>query len=146
MVLQLSINTRARTRVRRPVLFIHGTEIFSAFGLDLKLLRYLLQSKPRNQREEEKEIITQSDPDWQASKSNMKERNAVMFNNELQADVHFIVGSGSIKQRIPAHKYILFTGSSVFYAMLCGGLTDDEKEISIPDVEPVAFLNLLRCV
>lgn len=34
-----------------------------------------------------------TDPNWQASKSTVRERNAAMFNNELMADVQFIVGS-----------------------------------------------------
>lgn len=46
-------------------------------------------------------------------------------------------------QTIPAHKYVLATGSSVFYAMFYGGLAED-KEIRVPDVEPTAFLTLLR--
>lgn len=33
------------------------------------------------------------DPNWQAGKSTVRERNAAMFNNELMADVQFIVGS-----------------------------------------------------
>ena len=90
--------------------------------------------------------MTQPDSDWQASKCNMKERNAFMFNNELVADVHFIVGSGSTQRRIPAHKYMLITGSSVFYAMFYGELAETSQEISIPDMEPQAFLNLLRWV
>lgn len=47
-------------------------------------------------------------------------------------------------QRIPSHKYILATGSSVFYAMFYGGLADTKEEIEVPDVEPTAFLTLLR--
>lgn len=40
---------------------------------------------------------------------------------------------------------MLATGSSVFYAMFYGGLADDkEEEIRVPDVEPTAFLTLLR--
>lgn len=31
-------------------------------------------------------------------------RNALMFNNELMADVHFIVGPVGGSQRLPAHK------------------------------------------
>jgi hypothetical protein len=49
-------------------------------------------------------------------------------------------------QRIPSHKYILATGSSVFYAMFYGGLADTKEEIEVPDVEPTAFLTLLRFV
>jgi BTB/POZ domain-containing protein 3/6 len=33
------------------------------------------------------------DPNWQASKPTVRERNAAMFNNELMADIRFIVGS-----------------------------------------------------
>lgn len=47
-------------------------------------------------------------------------------------------------QTIPAHKYVLATGSSVFYAMFYGGLAEDKEEIRVPDVEPIAFLTLLR--
>ena len=99
-----------------------------------------------DKEERETPTMTLPDSDWQASKCNMKERHRVMFNNELLADVHFIVGSGSTQRRIPAHKYMLVTGSSVFYAMFYGGLAETSQEISIPDVEPQVFLNLLRWV
>lgn len=112
--------------------------------------------------------IDTADPNWQASKATVLERNAAMFNNELLSDVKFIVGSDfgrsyfSVKfvnlnllsycnlidfdpiQTIPAHKYILATGSSVFYAMFYGGLAENKQEIKVPDVEPTAFLTLLR--
>ncbi|KAK0046905.1 BTB/POZ domain-containing protein 6 [Biomphalaria pfeifferi] len=83
---------------------------------------------------------------WQALVTNVHERNAVMFNNSLMADVFFTVGLGLNQKKIPGHKFILGSGSSVFYAMLYGGLAEEVKimEISIPDVEPAAFLNLLR--
>ena len=90
--------------------------------------------------------MTELGPDWQVSKKCMKERISVMFNNELLADVHFIVGSGSSQRRIPAHKFILATGSPVFYAMFYGELAEDKKEVTIPDVEPQAFLELLEWV
>ena len=88
--------------------------------------------------------VTRQDPHWQASRKGLLQRSAVMFNNELIADVHFIVGSGSDHRRIPAHKYILVTGSSVFFAMFYGGLAEETNEVIIPDVEPQAFLSLLR--
>ncbi|XP_076318318.1 BTB/POZ domain-containing protein 6-B-like isoform X2 [Tachypleus tridentatus] len=84
------------------------------------------------------------DPNWQAAKATVRERNAAMFNNELMSDVQFIVGPKGSSQRIPAHKYILATGTSVFYAMFYGGLAEHTSEIEIPDVEPAAFLTLLR--
>lgn len=82
---------------------------------------------------------------WQANQATVRERNAVMFNNPLMADVYFSVGTPPNVQRIPAHKYILATGSSVFYAMFYGGLADNKQEdIELPDIEPTAFLNLLK--
>ena len=33
-----------------------------------------------------------SDPNWQATRAGLRERNAAMFNNELMADVHFVAG------------------------------------------------------
>lgn len=80
---------------------------------------------------------------WQANMSCVREKNAVMYNNSVMADIYFTVGSGSNKQQIPAHKYILATGSSVFFAMFFGGLADQKDDIDLPDVEPAAFLNLL---
>lgn len=37
--------------------------------------------------------ISTLDPNWQASKPTVRERNAAMFNNELMSDVTFIVGA-----------------------------------------------------
>jgi hypothetical protein len=71
----------------------------------------------------------------------------MMFNNELMADCHFVVGRPPKTERIPAHKYILATGRSVFFAMFYGSLADNDepaKDIEIPEVEPTAFLNLLK--
>ena len=81
---------------------------------------------------------------WQANYKSVVERNTVMFNSEFMADVHFTVGTAPNRLHVPAHKYILATGSSVFYAMFYGGLAHDAREIDIPDVEPSAFLSLLR--
>ena len=81
---------------------------------------------------------------WQASQACVRDRNAVMFNNPLMSDVTFRVGAGGSVKTFPAHKYVLATGSSVFFAMFYGGLADEVKEVEIPDVEPMAFQNLLR--
>ncbi|XP_038678034.1 BTB/POZ domain-containing protein 6-B isoform X2 [Scyliorhinus canicula] len=81
---------------------------------------------------------------WQSFYPTLRERNAMMYNNELMADVHFIVGSPGSTQRVPAHKYILAVGSSVFYAMFYGELAEEKSDIPIPDVEPAAFLILLK--
>lgn len=37
-------------------------------------------------------INATNDPNWQATRPTIRERNAAMFNNELMADIHFIVG------------------------------------------------------
>ena len=50
-----------------------------------------------------------------------------MFNNSLMADVWFLVGGGESQRRVPAHKYILATGSTVFYAMLYGSLAEESE-------------------
>ncbi|XP_062901542.1 BTB/POZ domain-containing protein 6-B isoform X1 [Mobula hypostoma] len=81
---------------------------------------------------------------WQSFYPTLRERNAMMYNNELMADVHFIVGPPGASQRVPAHKYILAVGSSVFYAMFYGELAENQSDIQIPDVEPAAFLILLK--
>ncbi|XP_053573396.1 BTB/POZ domain-containing protein 1 isoform X2 [Bombina bombina] len=81
---------------------------------------------------------------WQATKSSLKERFAFLFNNELLSDVKFVVGKGRQAQKIPAHKFVLATGSAVFDAMFNGGMATSSVEIDLPDVEPSAFLALLR--
>ncbi|XP_072313180.1 BTB/POZ domain-containing protein 6-B-like [Eucyclogobius newberryi] len=81
---------------------------------------------------------------WQCHHPTLRERNALMFNNELMADVHFVVGPPGESQRVPAHKYVLAVGSSVFCAMFYGDLAEEEADIQIPDVEPAAFLILLK--
>ncbi|XP_060610386.2 BTB/POZ domain-containing protein 6 isoform X1 [Anolis sagrei] len=81
---------------------------------------------------------------WQSFHPTLRERNALMFNNELMADVHFIVGPVGAAKKVPAHKYVLAVGSSVFYAMFYGDLAEVKSEIHIPDVEPAAFLILLK--
>ena len=81
---------------------------------------------------------------WQSSRTTVKERLQYMFNNEVMADVHFMVGKGPQVQRIPAHKFVLSISSAVFDAMFNGGMATSCEEIDIPDVEPSAFLALLR--
>ncbi|CAJ0936107.1 unnamed protein product, partial [Mesorhabditis belari] len=86
---------------------------------------------------------------WQAAKVTLKERLTFMYCNDILADVYFIVGKDENRQRIPAHRFVLSIGSVVFDAMFNGGLTPnspsrDPLEIELPDVEPCAFLSLLR--
>ncbi|KAM8852612.1 BTB/POZ domain-containing protein 3 [Synchiropus picturatus] len=83
---------------------------------------------------------------WQGLYSTIRERNSVMFNNELMADVHFVVGQPGRTQRLPGHRYVLAVGSSVFHAMFYGELAENNDEIHIPDVEPAAFLAMLKYI
>ncbi|KAJ8331998.1 hypothetical protein SKAU_G00430220 [Synaphobranchus kaupii] len=83
---------------------------------------------------------------WQGLYPTIRERNSVMFNNELMADVHFVVGPPGGTQRLPGHRYVLAVGSSVFHAMFYGELAEDKDEIRIPDVEPPSFLAMLRYI
>ncbi|XP_043841552.1 BTB/POZ domain-containing protein 1 [Dromiciops gliroides] len=90
---------------------------------------------------------------WQATKASLKERFAFLFNTELLSDVRFVLGKGrggagaaaaGGPQRIPAHRFVLAAGSAVFDAMFNGGMATTSAEIELPDVEPAAFLALLR--
>lgn len=103
--------------------------------------------------------VLQREPlyNWQATKGSLRERFAFLFSNELLSDVHFVVGKGGPRgggaggappgpgqQRIPAHRFVLAAGSAVFDAMFNGGMATTSAEIELPDVEPAAFLALLR--
>lgn len=81
---------------------------------------------------------------WQATKTTVKERLAFMFNNEILSDVHFLVGKGPQHQRIPSHTFVLSMGSAVFDAMFNGAMATRAEDIELPDVEPAAFLALLK--
>lgn len=81
---------------------------------------------------------------WQAKLGSVHERLVHIFYKEVMSDVHFVVGRGDQTMRIPAHKFVLSIGSAVFDAMFNGGMATEEKEIELPDVEPAAFISLLK--
>lgn len=95
-----------------------------------------------------------SDADSELSRATVRERNAAMLLNDSMADVWFRMGSLSMtpdcsdckedsRPRLPAHSYVLATGSSVFYAMFYGGFEKSET-IDVPDVDAAAFKILLK--
>lgn len=74
----------------------------------------------------------------------MKERLGFLFNKDILSDVRFLVGRGPQQQRLSAHKFVLSVGSAVFDAMFNGAMATTSDEVDLPDVEPAAFLALLR--
>ncbi|CAC5391020.1 BTBD3_6 [Mytilus coruscus] len=79
--------------------------------------------------------------DWQSGRS-IAECNRYMFAHQLGCDVKFLVGNDS--KPIPAHKYVLASRSSVFFAMFYGAVAEKNEEIPIPDIEPEVFSTLLK--
>lgn len=53
-------------------------------------------------------IIDTTDPNWQATKPTVRERNAAMFNNELMADIKFVVGcDGELYKKNYQNNYVV---------------------------------------
>jgi hypothetical protein len=79
--------------------------------------------------------------DWQSGKDILA-CNKYMLENKIVCDVTFIVGEN--KEEVQAHKYVLVSRSSVFYAMFCGPLATPGDNVVIPDIDVRAFAALLR--
>ena len=87
--------------------------------------------------------------DWQSERLTIQESISFWFNNELLSDVTFRIKENTI----PAHKFVLASRSSVFFAMLYGpaaNLGKDTKEV-VPEVITITdcqnrecFLEFLR--
>uniref|UniRef100_A0A1B6DZ41 BTB domain-containing protein n=2 Tax=Clastoptera arizonana TaxID=38151 RepID=A0A1B6DZ41_9HEMI len=107
---------------------------------------YSSNNESSNRTQQANTYHSNNDPvyNWQATKTTVKERFAFMFNNEILSDVQIIVGRDANQQRIPAHKFVLSVGSAVFDAMFNGTLATSADHIELPDVEPAAFLALLK--
>lgn len=80
----------------------------------------------------------------QLKATTVRERNELMFNNEILSDVHFLVGKD--KARIPGHKYVLAISSPVFFAMFYGRMAEPEGDVAVTDSEVECFMELLRFV
>ena len=85
---------------------------------------------------------------WQTTRPSIRERNALMFNNDLFSDVKFVVRRSDresvSKQVIPAHKFVLSISSPVFEAMFYGELAETTDSIELPDCEYDSLLELFR--
>uniref|UniRef100_A0A8C5UVV5 BTB domain-containing protein n=1 Tax=Microcebus murinus TaxID=30608 RepID=A0A8C5UVV5_MICMU len=105
---------------------------------------------PRRKPQRHQQNLSNNDlvpaPNWQGLRPTIRERNAVMFNDDLMAGVRFVVGPPGGTQRLPGHKHVLAVGSSVLHAMFYGELAEDKDEIRTPDVEPAAFLAMLKYI
>lgn len=84
------------------------------------------------------------DCDWQASAKSALERNAHMYLSPVMSDVVFVF-PGNDSARLPAHRYVLATASSVFQAMFYGPMAE-KAEIVITDVDVCAFREMLRYI
>ena len=101
---------------------------------------------------------------WNRRQESVLESNRYMFEHKDACDVTFLVQYPSDEQptRIPAHKYVLYSRSPVFYAQFCGSVeppcektviadasstatvAPPEGDILIDDLPAEAFTELLR--
>ncbi|XP_067668349.1 BTB/POZ domain-containing protein 2-like [Haliotis asinina] len=79
--------------------------------------------------------------DWQENKT-LSECTLHMLDYQVACDVHFRVGH--TRENIGAHKFLLISRSSVFFAMFQGPLAETSDEIDIPDIDPEVFWEFLR--
>ena len=86
--------------------------------------------------------MASSDVDWQSTKKTVLERSRHMFNNPFMSDVGLCC-EGSSKE-FHAHKYILATSSSVFYAMFYGELAEENSVVYLSDTNHDSLEEFLR--
>ena len=65
-----------------------------------------------------------------------------LFNSKAFSDVCFVVGDEKVK--FYAHRVFLSMYSEVFQQMFYGDLKEKNREIKVPDLEPVGFENMLK--
>ncbi len=80
--------------------------------------------------------------DWQSTKKTVLERSRHMFNNPFMSDVKFSC-EGSDKKFF-AHKYVLATSSTVFYAMFYGELAEKNSVVHLSDTNEDILEEFLR--
>jgi hypothetical protein len=81
--------------------------------------------------------------DWQSG-NGVLACNKYMFEKQISCDVTFLVGVD--KEKVEAHKYVLVSRSSVFYAMFCGPLATPGDDVVIQDMDVQTFTTLLRYI
>ena len=84
--------------------------------------------------------------DWQCDKS-LTECNDYVFKQQVACDVTFKFADKSNNVTyVPAHRYPLSIRSPVFFAMFHGGLAENSDSISVQDVVPNVFHEMIRYV
>ncbi len=86
----------------------------------------------------------QQDLDWQSTKKTVLERSRHMFNNPFISDVVFTC-DGSYKKFF-AHKYVLGTSSSVFYAKFYGELAEKNPNVHLSDTNEESLEEFFRFI
>ena len=81
----------------------------------------------------------QHDVDWQSTKKTVLERSRYMFDNPFMSDIQFSC-EGS-REKFFAHKYVLATSSSVFYAMFYGELAEKSSNVYLSDTNDDSLEN-----
>ena len=86
---------------------------------------------------------------WQSGKSR-NQCHQYMLDNQVATDVIIKFpqsgSSGSEDKELAAHKYMLICNSPVFEDMLTGNINEGGQTVTIPDVEPGVFMELLKFV
>ena len=86
---------------------------------------------------------------WQSGKS-QNQCHQYMLENQLATDVIIKFpqsgSSLSLDKELAAHKYMLIRRSPVFEAMLTGNFKEGGQIVTMPDVEPGVFMELLKFV
>ena len=86
--------------------------------------------------------VTDMDWDWQATKSNVLERNRHMLNNPALSDV--LITCEGYQEKFCAHKYVLCTSSSVFHGMFNSGLAGMlSNTVHISESDPGSIMEFL---
>ena len=86
--------------------------------------------------------MASSEVDWQSTKKTVLERSRHMFNNPFMSDVGLCC-EGSSKE-FHAHKYVLATSSSVFYAMFYWELAEKNSVVYLNDTNDDSLEEFLR--
>lgn len=84
--------------------------------------------------------------DWQYGLQAINERGAYLLQNQNFFDIRFLIGETSNQRIVMGHKLILAMASPVFERMFYGHLATKSDIISITDISPDAFYNLMEYI